>query len=176
MKKMLGLMLVAAGLVGVAQGDDAAETALIKKRALSVVESIQKGNFALLADLTYPKVVEMNGGKEKMVERVTRQMEAMKAQGLTITSVKVGEPGKRASKGKNTFVVVPSTTEVSTPAARLVAKSYLLGISPDNGKTWTFIDGSGLATKERRDLILPELPDGFQLPDPQKPEITKKAQ
>ncbi len=176
MKKLLGMMLVTAGLVVVARGDEAAETALIRKKALSLVESIQKGNYALLADLTYPKVVKMAGGKEKLIDAVTRQTEIMKAQGVTITRVAVGQPGKRASKGTNSFVIVPATTEVSTPAATIVAKSYLLGISPDGGKTWTFIEGRGLSTKERRDLILPEMPDGFRLPQLQQPEITKKTQ
>ncbi len=177
MKKLLGLMLVATGLVAVgARGDEAAETALIKKKAQSLGDSIKKGDYATLADLTYPKVVQMAGGKEKMVERVSQQMEQMKAQGVTLTRVDVGEPGKRASKGKHTFVVVPSTTELATPDAKIAVKSYLLGISPDGGKTWTFIDGNGLANKQGRDLILPEMPEGFQLPEPQKPEITRKAQ
>ena len=66
MKKILGLMLVAMGLVAVgAWGDDAAETVLIKKKAQSLGDSIKKGHYATLADLTFPKVVRWPAARRK---------------------------------------------------------------------------------------------------------------
>lgn len=49
--------------------------------------------------------------------------------------------------------------------------SYLLGISPDKGKTWTFVDGSGLQNEKARKAVLPALPDSLKLPAKGKPEI-----
>ncbi len=176
MVKYLGVLLLVAGVVNLARADEAAESALIKKKAQQIGEALQKEDYVVLVNLTYPKVVEMLGGKEKMVAALKTGIKSMKDQGIAFSSLVVAEPGKRASKGKNTFVIVPTTTEMTVPVGKIVVKSYLLGISPDSGKTWTFIDGNGLSTPEKRDQILPEMPEGFQLPEPQKPEIIKDKQ
>jgi hypothetical protein len=50
-------------------------------------------------------------------------------------------------------------------------KSYLIGVSADDGAHWTFIDGSGKA--EERKKIVPDLPAALKLPRPQQPQYIK---
>jgi hypothetical protein len=54
------------------------------------------------------------------------------------------------------------------PKGKFIVKSYLLGISSDNGKTWKFVDGAGLDDKITGGL--PKLPAKLKLPEKQKPE------
>ena len=60
------------------------------------------------------------------------------------------------------------------PAGRILAKTYLLGISPDGGKSWTFLDGTGLQSKEVREKVLPTMPAKLKLPELSPPQIIKE--
>jgi hypothetical protein len=97
----------------------------------------------------------------------------LKAQGIAFKSYNVGDPGEFMSEGNNTFVIVPTVLELTFTGGKAIGKSYLLGISSDEGKTWKFGDGAGLAKKESRDRILPKLPAKLKLPAIEQPEITK---
>src|SRR5262249_8984521 len=122
---------------------------------------------------TYPKIVEMMGGREKMIEALKDGMKQLKEKGFSFRSVEVGEPAEFAEEGKDTFVVVPTTTEMAAPGGKIVVKSYLLGISPDGGKAWTFVDGNGIGTAENREQVLPKLPEKLKLPEVQEPTFIK---
>jgi hypothetical protein len=163
------MILVIVGLA--ARADDASKSAVVKKKAGEIGTALKKEDYAKVVDLTYPKVVELTGGREKMIGALEAGMKQLKEKGFAFHSVEVGEPGEFLVEGKNTFVVVPTTTEMTAPRGKMVVKSYLLGISPDGGKAWTFIDGHGLGTAEKRKLILPDLPEKLELPEPHEPEF-----
>ena len=150
------LLLLACGVA--AHAEDEPKSAVVKKKAGEIVAAIKKEEYAKVVDLTYPKVVELMGGREKMLAELEAGMKQLKEKGFSFKSVEVGEPGELMTEGKNTFAVVPTTTEMAAPGGKIVLESYLLGISSDGGKAWTFVDGSGIGTAEKRELILPKLP------------------
>jgi hypothetical protein len=155
-----------------ARAEDEAK-AVVKKKAQEICQSIVKADYSKVADLTYPKVVELMGGRDKMIDSIRASMKQMSDGGITIKSLSVDEPSGFLSEGKNTFVIVPTSFVIVGPGVKVITRSYLLGISPDRAKTWTFIDGTGLDDKEKRDKILPKLPAELKLPEKQKPEIIK---
>src|SRR5262245_58883842 len=106
------------------------------------------------------------GGKEKVTERMKAESKRMSDQGVVIKSCKVGEPGEFVSGGGQTFVVVPTNIEMSAPGVKATVKSYVLGLSPDGGKSWSFIDGNGLRNEAARKELLPNLPEKLKLPAP----------
>jgi hypothetical protein len=56
----------------------------------------------------------------------------------------------------------------------LCAGGSLLGISADRGKTWTFVDGSGIGNDETmKKRLLPNLPKELELPKTGKPVFYK---
>jgi hypothetical protein len=167
------IVLVAFAAAAPARAQEESKAALVKRKAQEVGESLKKKDYAKVIDRTYPKAIELLGGREKAIRAVESEMKKAEDIGVSVASVTVGEPGEFLVEGKNTFVIVPTTTEMATPRGKLVARSYLLSISPDGGKTWTFIDGSGLQTPERRKLILPKLPEKLKLPEYRKPEFVK---
>jgi hypothetical protein len=172
MAKSIGTFLLLV-LIGVdARADDASKSAVVKK-AVEIGEAIKKEDYAKVIDLTYPKVIELMGGREKMIATLETGMKQLKEQGFAFRSLEVGEPGEFLAEGKNTFVVVPTTTEMTVPGGKMTIKSYLLGISPDGGKAWTFVDGNGIGTPEKREMVLPKLPEKLELPEPQKPTLIK---
>ena len=173
MARSAGLALLLVGWCLSANADGEVSSAAVKRKAQEVGQAVVKGDYAKLVELTYPKVVETMGGRDKMIAAVETLMKQMKDQGYVMRSVVVGDPAEFMTEGPHTFVVVPTTVEMTAPGGKVVGKSYLLGISADGGKTWWFVDGSGLDTKEKRDKVLPKLPAKLKLPEKQKPEFRK---
>jgi len=170
---MFRLALVCVGLTaGVVAAAEPSKVEL-KKLATSLGEATMAGNATAVVEGTYPTVVETMGGKTKAVELIRTALKKMKDSGLSIKKYEVGEPGDFLKEGANTFSVVPSALEMATPSGQVRVRGYLLAISPDGGKTWTFADGSGLQQKAARDKVLPKLPAGLKLPEPSKPELIK---
>jgi hypothetical protein len=155
------------------QAAEETKSAVVKQKAQEVGQAVVKEDHAKLVDLTYPKLVELMGGREKMIAILESGSKAMKEKGFALRSVTVAEPGEFLTEGENTFVVVPTTLEIKAPGGKILGKSYLLGISSDQGKTWKFIDGNGLANKEKRAKVLPTLPAKLKLPEQQQPEFVK---
>jgi hypothetical protein len=165
------LLLVLCGIT--ARAEDEAK-AVVKKGAQELVQSLIKGDYSKMVDLTYPKFVEQKGGRAKMIDALRASLKEASGQDITIASFAVGEPSDLRTEGKNTFVVVPTTGEITVPAGRLVVKTYLLGISTDGAKSWTFLAGSDLDDRTMREKVLPKLPAGLELPEKQRPELGKK--
>jgi hypothetical protein len=145
-----------------------------KKTAEGIGEAFLKGDFAAVFDHTYEPAVKALGGKEAAVKRVTDGVKEMEAGGFKFKAYTVGDPGDVHAEGDNTFVVVPTTLEMTTPEGKSIQKGYLLGISPDGGRTWKFADGAGLKDKKARDLLLPKLPAKLELPEYKEPEFVKE--
>jgi hypothetical protein len=60
------------------------QTQRIRILAAENSAALTSGNYARLVDLTYPKLVEMLGGRDKMIEVLRSGAEDMKAQGSAI--------------------------------------------------------------------------------------------
>ena len=84
----------------------------------------------------------------------------------------VEAPVEVLTGGPHLFAVVPDTLKFTIPGGTLTQKSFLLAVSEDQGKTWTFIDGAGLVKIKVRDM-LPNFPKDAKLPEKQPPVIEK---
>jgi hypothetical protein len=69
-------------------------------------------------------------------------------------------------------VVVPFVLEMTASGGKIHQKSFVIGVSGDKGKTWTFVDAGD---KDRKALkqILTDLPEKHKLPEKEKPVIEK---
>jgi hypothetical protein len=155
------------------------QTERIRKLAAENGAALASGNYARLVDLTYPKVVEMIGGRDKMIDTLRRGSEDMKAQGSAILGAEVSEPKKVVTAGDKQFAVVPMTVRLQVPDGTLRSKGFLIAISEDRGKTWTFIDGAGITKepgKEREKLaqVVPDFPTQLSLPPREPPVVEPK--
>lgn len=156
-----------------AWAQDKIDTAKAVEQAEAVKKAVLAADYAKVADLTHPKVVEALGGRDKMIEQTKTIMKQIKDMGIEITSYTVDKPGAPVVDGKSAYVILPSKLTMKAPTGKIMSESYLLGMTTDGGKTWTFADGSGLAGGPVRDAILPTLPKDLKLPDPKPPTVTK---
>lgn len=170
---LLTLIIVPAANVA-GQQKSTVDLARIKQGAGKVAKATMAGDWTTVADSTYGKVVEQMGGREKMLSDMKIVMTQLKEQGMAITSFNVGNPGEPVFDGGRIFSVIPVSLELSGQKGRLHSKGYLLAISEDKGKSWKYVDGSGMANKTIKEKIFPKLPAKLKLPEIQKPVFEPK--
>jgi hypothetical protein len=167
----VSLLLLAACMPAAAANRQDIST--IRKLAESLVTATMNGDYAFVVDHTYDGVVKELGGRDEAIRVAASSIEELKTSNLKVQTYRVGTPQDIYVEGKYSFTIVPTWLEMFAPDARIVARSYLLGISADGGKTWKFADGSGLDDTTFRERALPKLPADFKLPESEKPIVTR---
>jgi len=149
--------------IAFAQTDDS-RIKLIKKGADSVGAAMVAGNYGVVLDLTYPAILDLMGGREKALGYVEKQINAMKDQGISIVSFTAGDPSEIKPGGSELFAAIPTIMEMKAPQMKITGKSFLLAISQDQGKSWSFADGANL-TPEIMKAMFPKFPPELKLPE-----------
>ncbi len=101
------------------------------------------GDYESFANYTYPKVIEMMGGKSNMVQATKQGMNKMKNDGFSFTDLNFKSPSEFLKKGNELQCSLTQVIVMETPRGKIESEYTLIGISNDNGQNWTFIDTSG---------------------------------
>ena len=152
----------------------AADAALeaVRKQAQACADAMLKGEFTKFIDMTHPKLVELMGGRDKMIESLKKGTTQMKAQGTTIVAFNVSAPTEVIPNGKEgQLAIVPTHFELKAGKTKITQAGYLLGCSSDAGRTWTFIDGAGVTDASSLKPFLGEVPKDLKLPAKTQPVI-----
>lgn len=136
--------------------------AKLKSQAEEISQTLESGNYERLVDLTHPKVLEMTGGREKMIAASKEVMDASKKQGIEIISTEVGEPTDFVPVGKDLFSTVPFTIVLKMPNGKVKQESTVVGISGDNGANWKFVNG---INQEKFKEMFPDAAAKIQIPE-----------
>lgn len=149
-------------------GDDVTEK--VVTLAEQIAQATRDKDNEFIIDRTHPKLIEFAGGRNKMLEILDKALEPMKAKGITIADYKISRDVNIRRQGKDIYVVLPTVLDLNYQGRIMRTDSFLLAISEDAGRTFTFLDGSG-AAKNRSMLkrLLPNLPDDFTIPTPSLP-------
>ncbi len=140
----------------------------IKEQADIMGELLLKKDFSSFTKYTYPKVIEMMGGKQKMIAIMELGSKEMLSEGTDFLNVTIGEPSKIITIGIELQCTVPQTIEMKVRNGRLVTESTLIAISTDNGKNWYFVDtpGKDIQTMKK---ALPNLSGELVIPKKKQP-------
>jgi hypothetical protein len=117
-------------------------------------------DFEKFADLTHPRLVNLLGGRAAMAELLRKQV---KESAFEIVALKVDVPERIIVAGPDVIAVVPVTRTTLDGGKKTEGRSFFLGVSSDQGKTWTFLDGTHLDNRLLK-LVLPHFPSGVRLP------------
>jgi hypothetical protein len=125
----------------------------LKAQANQLCTAVTSGDNNTLADLTYPKIIEMLGGRQKFFDAVN----GIQASGMKIRSVDITTfPADWAEGGGEYFAVLGKRTRLTMPdGAKKQMTGSLLAVSADRGKTWKFADAKDRATMVS---VFPKLP------------------
>lgn len=137
-------------------------------QAQEVNDAFRRRDFGRMLDLTYPKVIEAAGGRDKMVASLAKGMKEMEAEGVTVLSSTAGAPTQIVHASEWIYAVVPTTLRVKAQTGTFKTESSMIGISSDHGANWTFIDAGG---KDHKQLLsmLPAPADALKLPAEKEP-------
>jgi hypothetical protein len=102
-------------------------------------------------------------------------MSQMAASGVKIVSATVGEAEEPRMIGKSMVTMIPQKIVLKSPDATFTQESSLLGVSPDKGKTWAFLD-LGTVTEAQFAQVVPELAGKITIPAKKPPVIEKTEQ
>jgi hypothetical protein len=155
-------------LIAIPYATFAQDTSALKKQANRFANATFNNDHKLVIDLTYPKLVELSGGRDSMQKLIIERIESLKKQGVMKFEGSVGSPGPFITAGKQIHCLLPETLILKMFNGRYVTRSYLLAISNDKGKSWTFMD-VGKMPGEVLHKLLPDYNDELVIPTPGKP-------
>jgi hypothetical protein len=173
MRPLLSLLAVAL-LVVPARAEEKIDTAKIEEQARVLCKAYLDADWEKLVAMTHPRVIEIAGGKDKTVDLAKKVANQLKIQGFAFKDFKVGKAETPVVSGKTVYAVVHTSLVLSTFGSTLQSESFLLAISGDAGKTWKFVDGTGLEDPDKRKRFFSDLPTELKLPEPKEPTVIKQ--
>jgi hypothetical protein len=149
------------------------EAAAIKAEAENSSRAFTNGDMGKVLDLTYPKLIEIGGGREKVLAALEGQLKELRELGMKIIAHTVGEPEPSVRAGAKLVAIVPTVLKMESRESIFEQKSFWLAVSTDEGKNWRFLDGSSLDANALK-LLLPEAVDKIKLPKVGQPLMERK--
>lgn len=143
----------------------------IKEQAEITARALLQEDFESLIKHTYPEIVKMLGGEEKMISLIRKGKIEMGQQGISFEKVTIGNPSRTVNAGDEIHCLIPQTILMKVPKGKVKSETYLLAVSKDNGNHWYFIDTANL-TMDNIKNVLPNYNTQLQLPIKRQPKFT----
>lgn len=123
------------------QGTNDTKTAYpnLKSQAEEFANAVVKSDFNKVIDLLHPIVIEEAGGREKLLELVTKDMEEMKKSRNEIISAVVGDAKQIEKVDNELFAVLPLTLTLKSPEGNGTQETHMVAVSNDSGSNWKFV-------------------------------------
>jgi len=135
-----------------------------KTQANQLNDAVLSGDYEKAADLTYPKLIELMGGRAKYIATLKRLMIETHSDDARIVSTVSADPTQIIELDSDVYAILPTTMNIKIPEGIVIGESSLIGVSNDHGKNWTFFDaGSGLSHEQLKTL-LPAVGDRLKVP------------
>ncbi|HBB94034.1 MAG TPA: hypothetical protein DC054_01470 [Blastocatellia bacterium] len=137
-------------------------------QAQEMSDAFARKDYQRFVDLTYPKVIEMAGGRDKMLSSMTQQINEMEAEGVVMLSSSSGAPTQFVRDSGSIYALLPMTIKAKAKDGIFQSEGSTIAVSSDGGANWTFVDASGKDHSELK-AILPNVADRLNLPPEKKP-------
>jgi hypothetical protein len=170
MKKIILLFAFTVAMADAIAQNNTTAAKNLKASADTMAKLFLNKRYDAFVKYTHPKIIALVGGKEKMVSQLKKSLEDMKAEGITISNVTIGEPSEIVVANNEQQAIVPQNLELTTNKGKLLSTSYLIAISKNNGVTWYFADTSG-KTLTKMKTVFPSLSEKLIIPERQQPVL-----
>lgn len=120
----------------------------------------------------HPKVVEQaEGGRSGLVILIAKQITEIEESGNIITAIWPHMPTVVIDTAGEWQCTLDQFMEYRLPEGKVKAETTLIGISPDKGKTWYFLDAAGRNLQDLKTLF-PTLSSQLVIQPPAEPIFT----
>jgi len=140
----------------------------IKSDCEIMINAMKNKNYNIILDYTYPKIIEIGGGREKLFSLMKSTYEKMASEGFIFENEILDEPQNVFIAGKELHCIIPKEEIMKTPRGRIKATYYLLAISKNGGGKWYFIE-THMLNDENIKLIFPNFNYDLKIPKNSKP-------
>ncbi|HYX29660.1 MAG TPA: hypothetical protein VE863_13925 [Pyrinomonadaceae bacterium] len=154
-----GLILVSIGCksaskspAGPSSGNSADSYPTLTSRTKELTDAFTNKDYQKVLEMTYSKVVDAGGGHEKMLATMKDEIAKMESDGVQFLSTTAGSPTQFVHDGGTIYAVVPLTLKMKAQEGTFQTEGFLIGISPDAGTSWSFIDAAGVDDKDLKVL------------------------
>jgi hypothetical protein len=125
-----------------------------------------------LVELTYPKLIELMGGREEFLANADAIRAEMESQQLRVLSATAEDPRDIFEVNNQIYAIVPVRMRMRAPEGVLVGRSFMVGVSEDRGANWKFVSaGSGQLDSEQLKLLFPAAAEKLQIPEDEEPTL-----
>ncbi len=142
----------------------------IKRDGNKMIHFMLKKDYESLSQFTYPIIIEWMGGKEKMINSISSEMQRIEDQGVVFLELSLGEPQKEYFAGEEIHCLVPQKIILKNKEGKIISRSHLLAVSVDLGKHWYFVDTTQL-TSENVTVLFPKFNSDLKIPVKTDPEF-----
>lgn len=118
-----------------------------------------------ILSLTYPKMVELEGGRENFLAKLNRMFGS--AENYTFLA---GKPIQTLEKDNLKVSLIPVSMKQKVGKDWQFSRAVIAGVTQDKGRHWLFAD---VSDKEKRQKILPTIADQIEIPEIKPPWIEK---
>lgn len=170
MKRALLISVLINGLLfpaAVAQVKDA--TINLQQQAEIMGAAYLKEDYKTFVDYTYPGVIKLTGGADKMIPLLKQAGNEMKKNRMTVSKISFDKPSTLIKEGNELQATIKQHLELKLPGEKLVTTSTLIAISANNGNNWTFLSTTNKDAAALRKTF-PNISKQINIP-PQQPPV-----
>jgi len=113
------------------------------KDARQLVECMKAFDAQCVVDLTYERaLIEAGLSRSQLVKMLSDSYASRKSKNIRYSRFDLGKPSEEFKSDGRTFVFIPYTQTIEIPGnGALSFEAYFIGVSEDQGATWTFVEG-----------------------------------
>lgn len=126
--------------------------------------------------LTYPKLIELMGGREEFLANLDAMRSEMESQQVRVLSATAEDATETIDVDNQIYAIVPVNMRMKVPEGVMVGRSFMIGASKDGGENWTFVSaGSGQLDPEQLKLLFPAAADKLKIPETEEPLLERAS-
>lgn len=147
---------------------DSTAKANAEKQATKMANLLLKKDYKSFSAYTYPAIVKMMGGLDKMASFMQQSFKSMETEGFTIDTVTIKDCSNIIHTATQLQCTLTEVIALSYTKGKLIQQSTLIGISNNKGLNWTFIDTHGASVAQLQKTVK-ELSNKLVIPEQPKP-------
>jgi hypothetical protein len=144
-----------------------------KIQANQLNDAVLAGDYSKAADLTYPKLIQLIGGRAKYLAVLKSGMNETQSERFRIISTVSDDPTEIIEVGSEVYAILPTTMKIKVVEGILVGQSSLIGVSNDRGEHWTFVDAGRGFSHEQMKTLFPDVADRLKIPEQKRPVLQR---
>jgi hypothetical protein len=144
----------------------------LKIQADQLNQASLTGDDERVVALTYPKLLDLMGGREEFLANAGAIRSEMESQQLRVLSASAQDSKDIIEVNNRIYAIVPVSMRMKAPEGVLVGRTFMIGVSEDRGENWRFVSaGSGQLDPEQLKLLFPDAADKLRVPEDEEPVL-----